>query len=381
MALTGEQHDVAPELLASATPDLRVLRWVRAGALGVLVVGVGIGFAFSLAQLSGVMCAMGLLVAAATFNRGNVVAVKVTSQGLEIAGQDGVVRSIPGPEIGGFGVSGTVIGGRLVAVSIWPLPAGRLVLVNPEGRVICARRAGWLRVADLEQLARRAGRPWIGSRQRAVPGAPVRFPADMAGPVGPARMDAQTVAAVAKVKRHIRRVGLLVWGALLGATICLTLMGGLASGNDLRGYLGWAGFLGLLGFVFGGPVAAIYCQPGSMIPKILKDDQPWWPVEAIVMAGLIANPTNRTVGIVEPATGNVAWWIVERGGDRGWLQGDDRTAFWFLPALDGKTALIAPPDRSEIAVLEHRPLSKSVQAEADAAVRSERGEWQHRHAS
>lgn len=379
VASTGEQDDAALEVLASVTPDVRILRWVRAGALGVLAVGVAIAIVFSLPQFAVVAVAVGL-VAAATFNRGNVVAVTVTSQGLEIAGQDGVARSIPGHEIGGFGVSGTVIGGRLVAVSISWMPAGRLVVVNPEGRVICARRAGWLRVADLEQLARQAGRPWIGSRQRAVPGASLRFPTDMAGPVGPARTDAQTVAAVAKLKRHFRRVGHLVWGVLLSGIICLSLMGGLASGNDVRGYLGWAGFLGLVGFLFGAPVAEIYCRPGSVIPKILKDDQPWLPVEAIVMAGLVANPMNRTVGIVEPVTGKVAWWIVDRGGDRGWLQGDDRTAFWFLPALDGKKALIAPPDRSEIALLEHRLLSKSVQAEADAAVRSESGEWQHRHA-
>jgi hypothetical protein len=96
------------------------------------------------------------------------------------------------------------------------------------------------------------------------------------------------------------------------------------------------------------------------------------------MTGLQPDASGRMVGVVDPATGEAMWWKVTNGGGHGWLQGDDRTAFWFLAV--GKYALIAPPDRSHLAVLERRTLNEAARRSAAEAVRSEAVAWQGRQA-
>jgi hypothetical protein len=74
---------------------------------------------------------------------------------------------------------------------------------------------------------------------------------------GPAHDDPATIAAAHRVRRHLRRVGLVVFGILGLAIASFVLLDALPEGHDLRGYLGWTGSLGLLVFLFGGPVAAV----------------------------------------------------------------------------------------------------------------------------
>lgn len=99
-----------------------------------------------------------------------------------------------------------------------------------------------------------------------------------------------------------------------------------------------------------------------------------------MVSGLITDQSARMVAVPRPDIGDVDVWKVTGGGGRGWLLGDDRTWFWLAVDRRGRNAVIAPPDRSELALLEKRVLAGLTSGEVRAEVLSEAAEWHHREA-
>jgi hypothetical protein len=378
--MEGQQVDA----LATIRPDVGFLRAVRALAVAAAAGAVTIVVLLAVAEIAVgplVLVLLPFCVVAATLSRGNVAEARVTRSGLDIVGHDGVVRSIPGPAIGGMGISGPVVAGRLVAVPLGFVPStiGRIVVVDHQGRVICARRAGWMAVADIHTLAAAGGVAWLGPVRRQVPGVSLPPPPGMEAPLPlAAREDPATVAALGRIRGRTRRLWLWLIGWFVTGIGSLYLLEALPDGHGLRPLLGWYGGLGIVALIFGAPLLALYGEHARWARRNLRSGHQWWPVEAVVVAGLVTDASARVVGVVDPATGATVWWTVEEGGEQGWLQGDDRTWFWFLIGKRQKKALIAPPDRSDIAVLERTLLGRIVTAEADAQVRAEAMEWQAR---
>ncbi len=371
--------------LASARPDRATLRIAPVGALATLLLGlttcaVLIVSPSGLPVPVGLMVVLPVLVFGATYSRANLAEARVTAVGLDLVGDDGVVRTIPGGSIGAMGYAGTVVAQRLVAVPVSFLPnlMGRIVVVDRAGRVVCARRAGWMKLDDVAALAAAGGVPWLGGQVRTVPGATLPPPPEMAHHHdGPVRDDPLAAAAFARQRARVRRVVLITWSLPVISTICFVVMSNVASAPMLL--LGWVGGLGVAAFILGGPCVALWSSGARDARRLLrKAEVPWWPVEAVVVAGLIADANARVVGVVHPTTGEMGWWTVKWGGERGWLQGDDRGWFWFVPSGRGKRAMIAPPDRSHVAVLEQRLLSKIAVAEARSQISGEAFEWQGR---
>ncbi len=138
--------------------------------------------------------------------------------------------------------------------------------------------------------------------------------------------------------------------------------------------------LSIVFLLFGIGFAVVGNDHRAGVRRVLASGQPWALVEAVVVSGLVADGSARTVGVVHPGTGEIEWWTVKGGGERGWLQGDDRTWFWAVRGTKGKKAVIATADRSDVALLEKRVLGKLVISEARAQVDHERAGWQHQQA-
>lgn len=375
-----EGHD-APALIHEVAPD-DDFRWrVRAGGVGLAVVAIAVLVATrGRIPFGGVVPGLAIAVLIGTMNRGELRSVRATTDGLELVGQDGVVRSIPGPSIGGLATTGPVIAGRLGAIAIgWvPNTIGRLVVVDQRGRVQCARRAGWMRVADLEALAHAVGVPWGGRQPRSVPGVWTPAPASMQAPTDrPAVMDPATLAALTRFRRRLRRTALVTLSVPGIGIAALVLLSNLPRDAPGRTALGWIGGVGLGSILFLLPLVLLHADEPRRITKSLGHG-PWWPVEAVVVSGLILDATARLLAIVDPTTGEVDVWKVDSGGGRGWLQGDDRTWFWITVDARGKHAVIAPPDRSDVALLEKRALGRIAAAEVRAMVTGESATWAHR---
>lgn len=370
-------------VLAEVGPDARYRALARAAAAVALVgaVALVVGLAASgirIGPLGTILCALPLVVLAGTLSRGDLVAIRVTPFGLDLVGRDGVVRTVPGPHIGALGVSGRAVAGRLFTLPIGWLSSfeGRVVVLDHQGRVMSARRSGWVRVDDVVRLAAVAGVPWAGVLPRMVPGAPPHPPAAMGDPQ-PARAvdDPVTAAALARFGHRTRRAALVLAGLLGTGIAALTLLAQLPPDAPGRPALGWIGGLGLGSVLFTLPLVLVHLSESSRVRSILRAG-PWYPVEAVVVAGLVTDATARTVGVVNPHTGDVEWWKVEAGGERGWLQGDDRAWFWYCPVPGRRRAALAPPDRSHVAVLGRTLLSKIALAEARSQVSGEAAAWQ-----
>lgn len=385
-----EGHDPTAPALAVVRPDDDFIRTVRLASLGTLALGaglVGVMAAGGPALPVGLLVFASLAVCASTRHKGNLTEVRVTTRGLDLVGHDGVVRTIDGPAIGGLGRSGAVVSGRLFTVPIgFVAGAGaRLIVVDRAGRVICARRASWLRVDELEALATRAGVPWIGEAHRTVPGSSLAPPPEMGVmPVGSAQEDPATAAAIAQSRARTRRVVLLTWSLPLVATVAFLVLanGGTSIPAVGRGILGWVGGLATVAFLFGGPRVLVWSNASREVRRALCRGGPWMPVEGIVLRGGPGSldGDHRMVGLVTPGTDQVTWYTVNHGGERGWLQGDDRTWFWASPVGTRAKALIAPPDRSHVGLLERRLVDRLVERGAASAVAREAEDWHHQQA-
>ncbi|HMJ74787.1 MAG TPA: hypothetical protein VK507_02385 [Iamia sp.] len=319
-----------------------------------------------------------------SLNRGDLRRLRITAQGLDLLGEDGVLRSIDGRLIGGVAVTGPVIAGRLAALPIGMVPnmIGRIVVVDHNGRTVCARRAGWMRVADVEALARTAGVPWGGKQARRVPGISTPPPPGMEAPLGGSALDdAATAAMLAPFRRRRHRVALVCLAIPAVGIAALVVLSNLPADAPGRLALGWFGGLALGAFLFTVPIALIQVDEARR-PRSLLRGATWWPVEAVVVSGLITDQTARLVAVPHPATGDLLVWKVAEGGGRGWLQGDDRTWFWLAvdPRRGDRKAVIAPPDRSDVALLERRLLGGIAIAEVRVQIQGEAAEWHQREA-
>ncbi len=312
-------------------------------------------------------------------SRGDLRGVRITTDGLELVGNDGVVRRIDGRVVGGLAVAGPIFVGRLVAVPIGLVPGtiGRLLVVDHRGRVVCARRAGWMRVADVATLAAAAGVPWGGQQLRRVPGVSMPPPPGMEAPLpGTAIDDPATAAGLERFRRRSRRTALIGIGIFLSGVAPLVLLSNLPETASGRPVLGWYGGLALGSILFTIPIALVQFSEARKPGRILRAG-PWWPVEAVVVSGLITDQTARAVAVPRADSGEVDVWKVSQGGSRGWLQGDDRTWFWLVVDPKGRKAVITPPDRSEIALLERSRLNGPPLAEARSQIVGEASQWHH----
>jgi len=319
-----------------------------------------------------------------SLSRGDLRRVRITAQGLDLLGHDGVVRAIDGRIIGGLAVTGPVIAGRLAALPIGLVPnmIGRIVVVDHNGRTVCARRAGWMRVADVEALARTAGVPWGGKQARRVPGLSTPPPPGMEAPLpGSALDDPATAAMLTPFRRRRHRVALICLAIPAAGITALVVLSNLPADAPGRLALGWFGGLALGSFLLTVPIALIQLDEARR-PRSLLRGATWWPVEAVVVSGLITDQTARLVAVPHPATGDLLVWKVAEGGGRGWLQGDDRTWFWLAvdPRRGDRKAVIAPPDRSDLALLERRLLGSIASAEVRSQIQGEAAEWHQREA-
>lgn len=319
-----------------------------------------------------------------SLNRGDLRRVRITAEGLELVGGDGVVRTVDGHLVGGLAVAGPVVAGRLATLPIGLVPnmTGRILVVDHRGRVICARRAGWMRVADIEALARAAGVPWGAKQPRRVPGLSVPPPSGMEAPLpGTALDDPATGVMLAAFRRRRHRVAAISLAIPAIGIAALVVLANLPDDAPGRVALGWFGGLALGSFLLTVPIALIQLDEARRPLRLLRDAR-WWPVEAVVVSGLVTDQTARMVAVPDPTTGDLVTWKVAEGGGRGWLQGDDRTWFWL--AVGGhkgdRRMVIAPPDRSDLALLERRLLGTIAAAEVRAQIRGEATEWHHRDA-
>jgi hypothetical protein len=319
-----------------------------------------------------------------SLNRGDLRRMRITPQGLELVGSDGVVRAIDGHLVGGLAVAGPVVAGRLANLPIGLVPnmTGRILVVDHRGRVICARRAGWMRVADVEALAHTAGVPWGAKQPRRVPGLSVPPPPGMEGPLpGTALDDPATATMIARFRRRRHRVAGVCLAIPVTGIAALVVLSNLPADAPGRLALGWFGGLALGSLLFTVPIALIQLDEARRPRRLLRSAS-WWPVEAVVVSGLVTDQTARVVAVPHPTTGDLLTWKVSEGGGRGWLQGDDRTWFWL--AIDSRKgdrrAVIAPPDRSDLALLERRLLGSIAAAEVRAQIRGEAADWHHHEA-
>lgn len=373
-------------VIARAQPDLGFRRNIRVAATGASIALLGVtavvlvstGIAFPL----GVLLCAALGVLGATFSRGDLAEVRVTPTGLDVVGHDGLVRAIPGWAIGSMGINGTVVAGRLFTTNLGFLPGtnGRLVVQDREGRVLCARRAGWMRVDDIAALAAAGGVPFVGTVVLAVPGATLPPPTDLAPPPpGRPGDDPATIAAIESGRRRQRAAWAVVL-ALVPVAIGAFVLQAHLDGAGRTPVFGVIGVLAVLLVLFGAPVVALCGDHVRQARAVIRRAPGWYLVEAVVATGLAADTSARTVGVIDPATGETDFFTVRGGGEKGWLQGDDRTWFWFAPARRGKKAVIAPPDRSQLALLEQKFLTALTRRAARDQVRSEHQRWEDRQA-
>jgi hypothetical protein len=375
---------VAP--VTEIRPDDGFRRLVRIGsavatALAAVVVGALVA-AGGPPVVGGALLGLTATPLIGSLNRGDLRLVRITASGLDLVGGDDVVRSIDGRIVGGLAISGPVVSGRLAALPIGFVPGmiGRLLVVDHRGRVVCARRAGWMREADVAALAATAGVPWGGRQPRKVPGVSAPPPPGMEGPLpGVAADDPATAAGLARFLRRSRRAALVATVWLATGIAALVLLANLPETAPGRPVLGWYGGLAIAQLLFSIPIALVQAGEARRPRRILRG-APWWPVEAVVVSGLITDQSARMVAVPRPDIGDVDVWKVTGGGGRGWLQGDDRTWFWLAVDRRGRNAVIAPPDRSELALLEKRVLAGLTSGEVRSEVLSEAAEWHHRQA-
>lgn len=88
--------------------------------------------------------------------------VRIDDDDLVLEHADRTIRRLPLADVGGLGYRGTSFGGRLFDGFAWggAVNAGRLVVLDRGGRLVVARRAGWMTFDDLRRFCGR--RAWSG---------------------------------------------------------------------------------------------------------------------------------------------------------------------------------------------------------------------------
>ncbi len=288
-------------------------------------------------------------------SRGVVREVTFTPTEVRVSTRDGLVRRLPRSEVAHVWVSGTVRGGVVLDSGSRFKGASRLLVSAPDNRILLARRIGWFRLDELGSAATRCGYHWLGKvpyEMKPATLGPVPWPADVWPPAAPIGMqDPATVETLRRDRRRARFTALACWAAIVGAIIASSAVASLGP-NPFVTVACWV--LGLLAaatffYVVGGVLRNRNWRAAERYLLI----QPWQPVEAIVVAEARRSSRQRTVLFLDPGTGWPSYAMaVEQGGERGWLQPIERSRFLVAMSTNGKRAVLAPPDRRAVALLE-----------------------------
>lgn len=288
-------------------------------------------------------------VAQPLMDRGRVRSIEMRDDSIVFTTLDGQ-RSIPRSAVGSVGVTGPVILDHLhMPWGIRPqlVDSARVVVHDPHGAVLVALRATWFRQSQLEHTAVLAGVPWAGHLTLGnTPIAPL-----LQGSTNEPPDHATLASTLRTMRRHSWKV-LGTYSAALAAFVLGRLAAETVGAPDVvTDVLGTIVFIGsLIG------IAVLFTQPlRSNTPRscgrIIRSS-PAGPVEVVVLRGAPDDPGRRFVVVVGDRPGVVtSTWLIDSGGERGWLQEFDRQSCLLVRARRGPTAVLASSDCQHLALL------------------------------
>lgn len=379
----AEPHPSHPDALV-VRPETRFRVLVGAAAVGIIALCAAAGFVLADDQGSpayvrilswiGVIALIALV---RTAGWHTLRSVRVDGDDLVLEHADRTLRRVPLAQVGGLGYRGTAIGGRLFDGVAFggAVNAGRLVVVDRGGRLLVARRAGWMTFAELQHFCGRAGIAWVDHRSFLVPVVPVPPPTQLPVPVDPeAPADAAPAISTAiAAARRARRARLATYAGILGAGIVLCIIGAwLPEGQPPEGPVIAAGVIAILvGTVLLLVAPANEGRPRPMV-KALRTSR-WVFSEAVIAAGLDSDGNKRLLGVFAPdGRGAPVWWTkLGSGGGRGWLQDGERRWFWVAWDAKGRATAVATPEMDQFTLLPKEKVGGRQQRKAtDAYLRA-----------
>ncbi len=321
-----------------------------AALLGVLALAVGFDVVlFARGAWYSMLVVVALAVIARTwFLRVGLLGVSVGPVSIRLVDAT-LAQTFERAEVGGLGYDGAADARRLSGR--WSRP-GRLVVLDPWGRVLAARPAVGLSVRKLARAAESQGIRWVGVAPVELDElAPTGWPAGVPSPDGaPGLLDGRAAARLRSEAAAVRRRAL----AYATAT-AIVLVGGWSAAR-------WTGptiavdlvrAACVLVFVDAalelGQVALTAWQVRTA--RRILAAAPWQPVEAVLVQGAPADRGTVASVVVQPGTGSVIASYLVEGGPGGWPPPTRRG--WFLLAAEpsGRRAVLAEPDRAELAVV------------------------------
>ncbi len=343
------------QLRRAARADRRRAEGTSTAANGTALLGVvALAAGFDVVLVAGgtwwaVLVLVGLsLLGRRWFQRVGVVSVAVGPDGVQLLDADLVQRFERG-EVGAVGVWRTGRSGRLRAGRTDP---GQVVVLDPWGRVAAARISRGMAVAALRRACEAQGVRWVGEVEvDAGRLAAAGWPEGVELPPGPpAASDGSAEAALAGAARSARRrgtayglatVGVLAVGWAVTRSSTSTLAVDVVRAACLLVFVDAVLELGQVALDAG------HLRAAHRILSVAG----WRPVDVVVVQGAPADRGAVASVELDPDSGAPrSSWLVE-GGTGAWPPSSRRGWLLLAEEPDGERAVLAEPDRSELAVV------------------------------
>lgn len=344
-------------------PETRIRVIVGGAAVGIIAVCALIGVATAGGEETygflrlltwAAVCALVALLRTAGWH--TLRAVRIEGGDLVLEHADRTLRRFPLAQVGGLGYRGTAVAGRLFDGIMFggSATAGRLVVVDREGRLLIARRAGWMTFDDLRRFCAAAGLAWVDHRSFLVPVVPVPPPYQTpvyVDPSAPADAAPGMRLAIA-ASRRARRIRLGSYVGLFAGGIGLCAIADALPLDPHPVGLTIAGVIASIAGFFLLMLAPLNEDRPRPIMKALRRSR-WVFAECVVAAGLDSDGSRRLLGVFSPdgRGAPVVWAKLGRSGMRGWLQDGERRWFWVAWDAKGRATAIATPEMDRVAVL------------------------------
>jgi hypothetical protein len=263
-------------------------------------------------------------------------------------------------DVGGVGYDGTVTVGRLSMPlgRFDPLRVGRVVIVNPDGHLIAALRAGWMAIDDLAAGARFGGHKWIGAvdykRTAFAPRPASPDPALGSRSVTEAAGDAAGSQALKAMRRRARSPLRRYTLALVVAWTAVVLISNAGAPKIVMDPLRLGIGLGVAGWIVYVGTEPLRSKPVRHARRILARAD-WNVADVVVLRGARMDPGVRAVVCLDPSSGApTESWLVEPSITSRWLQEYQRRTCLIARGTKDDEAVIASEDLANVALVVKR---------------------------
>ena len=245
-------------------------------------------------------------------------------------------REITRPAVSRVGYAGAAVAGRLSIPfgQYEPLRTGRLVLLDADGRILAALRAGWFSLTELEEATHHASLSWVGL----IDLAEMEFSAARSSSSAE-MLDESEVSSLKSMKRLSRRLIVRWTVAWIAWWLLVVALSNAGAPDWVMDPARLAVGLGAVGLAVVAVTQRLRSRPVRRARAVLRAAS-FEDADVVVLRGAPKDATVRTVVVLDSATGRpVDSWLVEPGPTGQWLQEFDRRSCRLAVGGDGHAVL------------------------------------------